>query len=141
VATIAAELGLPADAEAMTPEQQYAVFDRLDAHVRQHDPELWRTKQVSDCVGGIWGQVFSKPTSYCWSPTSGWPRPAGGLCSAGWPCSRRFRSAGTAGARGTEAGDRNRRGRRTAAAAAASDSPDDTEAPATWVGTVPEALA
>jgi hypothetical protein len=61
VASIAADLGLPADPEAMSPQQQYAVFDRLDAFVRRHDPELWRTKQVSDCVGGIWGQVFSPP--------------------------------------------------------------------------------
>lgn len=68
IATIAAGLGLPADVAAMTPEQQYAVFDRLDTHVRQNDPELWRAKQVSDCVGGIWGQVFSPPYLVLLSP-------------------------------------------------------------------------
>lgn len=68
VGRLAAELKLPADPEAMTPAQQYAVFDRLDGYVRRHDPELWRTKQVSDFVGGIWGQVFSPPYTILLSP-------------------------------------------------------------------------
>ncbi|QOV89970.1 hypothetical protein [Humisphaera borealis] len=62
IAVIAAGLKLPStDVEHMTPLQQYAVLDRLDSHLRQTDPELWRTKQVSDVCGGIWGQVFSPP--------------------------------------------------------------------------------
>ncbi|MDB5296322.1 MAG: hypothetical protein JWO31_2305 [Phycisphaerales bacterium] len=68
IAAVAADLGAPADPAAMTADQQYAVFDRLDARVRQDDPELWRTKQVSDFVGGIWGQVFSKPYLVLLSP-------------------------------------------------------------------------
>jgi hypothetical protein len=45
----------------MTPEQQRAVLERLDDHVRRHDLELWRTKQVSDFCGGFWAQVFGPP--------------------------------------------------------------------------------
>jgi hypothetical protein len=65
---LAAELKLPADPEVMTPGQQYAVFDRLDGYVRRNDPELWRTKQVSDFVGGVWGQVFSPPYTILLTP-------------------------------------------------------------------------
>lgn len=62
IAAIAGELRLPVtDVEQMTPLQQYAVIDRLDSYLRQNDYELWRTKQVSDVCGGIWGQVFSPP--------------------------------------------------------------------------------
>ena len=62
IAAIAGELSLPTkDVEQMTPIQQYAVIDRLDSYLRQNDRELWRTKQVSDVCGGIWGQVFSPP--------------------------------------------------------------------------------
>jgi hypothetical protein len=65
---LAAELNLPADPEAMTPAQQYAIFDRLDGYVRRNDPELWRTKQVSDFIGGVWGQVFSPPYTILLTP-------------------------------------------------------------------------
>jgi len=58
---IAAGLKLPQEVDDMSPMQQYAVIDRLDSYLRQHDRELWRTKQVSDVCGGIWGQVFSPP--------------------------------------------------------------------------------
>ena len=62
ISAIAAELKLPSgDVGQMSPEHQYAVFDRLDPYLRQNDRELWRTKQVSDVCGGIWGQVFSPP--------------------------------------------------------------------------------
>jgi hypothetical protein len=61
IAAIAGELGYPADPTQMTPAQQRAVLDRLDGYVRRHDPELWRTKQVSDFCGGIWAQVFGPP--------------------------------------------------------------------------------
>ena len=45
----------------MTPEQQRAVLERLDDHVKRHNLELWRTKQVSDFCGGFWAQVFGPP--------------------------------------------------------------------------------
>lgn len=62
IRTIALQLDVPEEASAMSPEQQLAVLERLDAHVRRHDPELWRTKQLSDFCGGVWAQVFG--TSY-----------------------------------------------------------------------------
>ena len=74
IRSLAAELSqpgqppMPGDPEAMTPQEQYAVFDRLDAYVRRNDPELWRTKQVSDFIGGIWGQVFSPPYTQLLGP-------------------------------------------------------------------------
>ena len=55
---IAHQLKVPEAAPDMSPEQQFAVLERLDAHVRRHDPELWRTKQLSDFCGGVWAQVF-----------------------------------------------------------------------------------
>ena len=58
---LAAELNLPADPAAMTVAQQYTVLDRLDGYVKRVDPELWRTKQISDFMGGIWAQVFAPP--------------------------------------------------------------------------------
>jgi hypothetical protein len=60
VRALAAELGFPADARRMTVAQQRAVLDRLDAYVRRQDPELWRTKQVSDFCAGIWAHVFGR---------------------------------------------------------------------------------
>lgn len=61
IAAIAVDLGFPAEVRQMTPDQQRAVLERLDLHVRRHDYELWRTKQVSDFCGGFWAQVFGPP--------------------------------------------------------------------------------
>jgi hypothetical protein len=61
-------LGFPADPAGMTPAQQRTVLERLDAHVRRHDPELWRTKQVSDFCGGLWAQVFGQAYNYVLLP-------------------------------------------------------------------------
>jgi hypothetical protein len=61
IAAIAQELHFPANPADMTIDQQQAVLERLDDYVRAHDPELWRTKQVSDFCGGIWAQVFGPP--------------------------------------------------------------------------------
>ena len=62
IQTIAAEAEIPADVETMTRPQQKRVFHALDDHVKQYDQELWRTKQVSDFLGGIWaagyGQIY-----------------------------------------------------------------------------------
>ena len=58
VKALAKELGVPEEIDAMTPEQQRRVFLRLDAFVRARDPELWRTKQLSDFCCGIWAQVY-----------------------------------------------------------------------------------
>ncbi len=68
IAAIALELGFPTDPSDMTPLQQRAVLDRLDDYIRQHDPELWRTKQVSDYAGGIWAQVFGPPYNMILKP-------------------------------------------------------------------------
>ena len=61
IAAIATELGFPTDPMQMAPDQQRAVLERLDGHVRRHDPELWRTKQVSDFCGGFWAQLYGPP--------------------------------------------------------------------------------
>jgi hypothetical protein len=44
--------------EAMTPAEQADVFRQLDDRIRAADPELWRTKQVADFLGGIWAQGY-----------------------------------------------------------------------------------
>jgi hypothetical protein len=61
IGALARTLDIDPDPSAMTVDQQQAVLERLDAYVRIHDPELWRTKQVSDFCGGIWAQVFGPP--------------------------------------------------------------------------------
>jgi hypothetical protein len=60
VQALARDMGFPADVRRMTVVQQRAVLDRLDAYVRRRDPELWRTKQVSDFCAGIWAHVFGR---------------------------------------------------------------------------------
>jgi hypothetical protein len=68
VAEVAKELGVPTDPARMNPDQQLAVLERLDGYVHHHDPELWRTKQVSDFCGGIWAQVFGPPYKFLLVP-------------------------------------------------------------------------
>jgi hypothetical protein len=45
---------------AMTRAQQALAFARLDASVCTADPELWRSKQVSDFLAGIWAQGYGQ---------------------------------------------------------------------------------
>jgi hypothetical protein len=68
VGAVAQALGFAADPASMTPDQQGAVLDRLDAHVRTADPELWRTKQLSDFCCGVWAQVFGPEYGYVIKP-------------------------------------------------------------------------
>ena len=60
VQALARELGFPTDIRRMTVQQQRTVLDRLDPFVRRRDPELWRTKQVSDFCAGIWAHVYGR---------------------------------------------------------------------------------
>jgi hypothetical protein len=59
VRALAAELEFPPEPEQMTPEQQITLLHRLDDYVKQHDYELWRTKQLNDFAGGVWAQVYA----------------------------------------------------------------------------------
>jgi hypothetical protein len=59
-AALAARLGYPTDPRRLTREQQHEVFERLDADLRERDPELWRYKQISDLCSGIWAQTFGR---------------------------------------------------------------------------------
>jgi hypothetical protein len=68
VRAVAHELGVPGDPASMTPDQQSAVLDRLDAQVRSTDPQLWRTKQLSDFCCGVWAQVFGPEYGYVITP-------------------------------------------------------------------------
>jgi hypothetical protein len=65
---IAADLNVPANPKEMTFDQQQAVLDRLDSYVRSHNPQLWRTKQMSDYFGGVWAQVYGPPYSMLIQP-------------------------------------------------------------------------
>ena len=58
IAAIAGKMGYPADAADMTPAQQRDVWLALDDHIKEHDYELWRTKQVNDWLSGVWAQVY-----------------------------------------------------------------------------------
>jgi hypothetical protein len=42
----------------MTRHEQAALMKAFDARIRAVDAELWRTKQVSDFLGGIWAQGY-----------------------------------------------------------------------------------
>lgn len=68
IAALSQSLGLPASPQDQTPDQQQAVLDRLDGYVKDHDPELWRTKQLNDYCGGVWAQVFAPPYRYVLVP-------------------------------------------------------------------------
>jgi hypothetical protein len=57
---IATSLGAPADPHEMTADQQARILERLDAQVRAEDPQLWRTKQVSDLLAGVWAQGYGQ---------------------------------------------------------------------------------
>jgi hypothetical protein len=50
----------PGDPSQLTFDQQLTVFARLDDRIRASDPQLWRTKQVSDFLGGIWAQGYGQ---------------------------------------------------------------------------------
>jgi hypothetical protein len=61
IAELAKDLRFPPEPERMSFAQQSTLLDRLDGFLKQRDPELWRTKQVSDFCGGIWAQVYGPP--------------------------------------------------------------------------------
>jgi hypothetical protein len=79
---LARELGVPERVDDMTATQQRWVFARLDAHVRTHDPELWRTKQLSDFCCGIWAQVYGPSYGLAIKPILLVHRVAGGALLA-----------------------------------------------------------
>lgn len=66
---LAAEMGYPADLAKMSPAQQQAVWNRLDASIKHYDPELWRSKQVNDWLSGIWAQGYGPMYSSVIGPT------------------------------------------------------------------------
>jgi hypothetical protein len=46
------------DIEAMPSAEQAEALRQLDARIHAADPELWRTKQVNDFLGGVWAQGY-----------------------------------------------------------------------------------
>jgi len=60
---LAREVRLPVHLDDMTPNQQQTVLALLDPYVAVHDHELWRTKQLSDFLAGIWAQTYGQ--IYC----------------------------------------------------------------------------
>ena len=69
ITAIAGRMGYPTDADAMTPAQQRDVWLALDDHIKEHDYELWRTKQVNDWLSGVWAQVYGTMYSGLIYPT------------------------------------------------------------------------
>ena len=57
---VASRLGYAKDLRRLTSGQQHDVYARLDAGVRERNPDLWRLKQVSDLCSGIWAQTFGR---------------------------------------------------------------------------------
>jgi hypothetical protein len=57
---LAKRLGFSSGLKELKREQEHAVFERLDADMRQRDPRLWRYKQISDLCSGIWAQTFGR---------------------------------------------------------------------------------
>jgi hypothetical protein len=49
---------LPAGLPRMSRDAQSLALRGLDDDIRRANPELWRTKQVSDFLGGIWAQGY-----------------------------------------------------------------------------------
>lgn len=48
------------DVNSMSRNEQVAVMHRLDHDIRETNVELWRTKQVSDFLAGIWAQGYGQ---------------------------------------------------------------------------------
>lgn len=53
----------------LTPEQQKQVFDHLDDEMKRDGRELWRTKQISDFLAGVWAQGYGPTYSALIKPT------------------------------------------------------------------------
>jgi hypothetical protein len=51
------------DVDHLSPEEQRRAMAQLDGWLRSEDPQLWRTKQVSDLLAGIWAQGYGQ--IYC----------------------------------------------------------------------------
>jgi hypothetical protein len=64
IRAIAAREGMPTELGEMALEQQMAILEQLDEHLRRTDAELWRTKQVNDFLNGVWAQSFG--LTYNW---------------------------------------------------------------------------
>jgi hypothetical protein len=57
---LVASLGLRGRVEEMTPLKQRLFMAGLDQDLRAADRQLWRTKQVSDLLAGIWAQGYGQ---------------------------------------------------------------------------------
>jgi len=95
----------PLEPRLMTPSQQEAVLEELDAHVKRTSLELWRTKQVNDFLNGMWGQTFGRSYARA-AQWAVWLRLAGrveipllvvGLAVRTWVVRRRGRDAAAVG--------------------------------------------
>jgi hypothetical protein len=51
---------VPADLPTISRDEQAAALRRFDDDIKRADPELWRTKQVSDFLCGIWAQGYGQ---------------------------------------------------------------------------------
>lgn len=60
IEAIARRHGWATEPAGMSVEQQLAVLAELDSSVKAADRELWRTKQVSDFLCGVWGSTFGR---------------------------------------------------------------------------------
>jgi len=58
VAGMARKRGWPEDVDKLSREQQNDIVDHLDVEVKGSDRELWRTKQFSDFLAGMWAQSY-----------------------------------------------------------------------------------
>ncbi len=51
---------IPANLPTMSRDQQAAALRKFDEDIKHANPELWRTKQVNDFLGGIWAQGYGQ---------------------------------------------------------------------------------
>jgi hypothetical protein len=71
-AALAAEVNQasPAPIETMTPAEQEQIWTSLDTWLSRQNVPLWRTKQVSDLLAGIWaqgyGQIYAQGIGWLW---------------------------------------------------------------------------
>lgn len=60
IQAIAAEQHLPIDPKEMTSQQQLVALNELDSRIAHEDLQLWRTKQATDFLSGVWGQAYAQ---------------------------------------------------------------------------------
>ncbi len=60
IKAIAQSRGWPENPDDMSADQQLVIMKELDGYVHDVDRPVWRTKQVTDFLNGVWGECYGQ---------------------------------------------------------------------------------